>query len=181
MGERMRLRGRTKLALLAVLALAVVALTASAGTATGASAASAVPLAGTGSPQTGDFTPSSGEVAGDEFAGEGEDEDTGPDPYGGTISLSGGAGQGSSVNSGKKAKSNPTFNFVFEGLNHYQQRYARGGNQFSVEPPDQGMCAGNGYVVEAVNDVMNVFSAATGNSRFRTTPRPTSSAASRAT
>jgi len=160
----MRLRGRTKLALLAVLALAVVALTASAGTATGASAASAVPLAGTGSPQTGDFTPSSGEVAGDEFAGEGEDEDTGPDPYGGTISLSGGAGQGSSVNSGKKAKSNPTFNLGFEGLNHYQQRYARGGNQFSVEPPDQGMCVGNGYVVEAVNDVMNVFSAATGNS-----------------
>src|SRR5947207_7098569 len=164
MGERMRLRGRTKLALLAVLALAVVALTASAGTATGASAASAVPLAGTGSPQTGDFTPSSGEVAGDEFAGEGEDEDTGPDPYGGTISLSGGAGQGSSVNNGKKAKSNPTFNLGFQGLNHYQQRFARGGNQFSVEPPDQGMCAGNGYVVEAVNDVFNVFSQSTGAS-----------------
>src|SRR5881394_3281379 len=164
MGERMRLRGRTKLALLAVLALAVVALTASAGTATGASAASAVPLAGTGSPQTGDFTPSSGEVAGDEFAGEGEDEDTGPDPYGGTISLSGGAGQGSSVNSRKKAKSNPTFNLGFEGLNHYQQRYSRGGNQFSVEPPDQGMCVGNGFVVEAVNDVVNVYSASTGAS-----------------
>src|SRR5436190_11588411 len=163
MGERMRLRGRTKLALLAVLALAVVALTASAGTATGASAASAVPLAGTGSPQTGDFTPPSGEAAGAEFAREGEDEDTGPDPYGGTISLSGGAGQGSSVNSGKEAKSNSTFNLGFEGLNHYQQRYARGGNQFSVEPPDQGMCVGNGYVVEAVNDVLNVFDTA-GNS-----------------
>jgi len=153
----MRLRGRTKLALLAVLALAVVALTASAGTATGASAASAVTLAGTGSPQTGEFTPSSGEGAGDEFAGEDEDADTGPDPFNGSISLSGGAGQGGSANSAKKAKSNPTFNFGFEGLNHYQQRYSRGGNQFSVEPPDQGMCVGNGYIVEAVNDVMNVY------------------------
>ena len=68
------------------------------------------------------------------------------------------------MNSGKKAKSNPTFNSGFEGLNHYQQRYSRGGNQFSVEPPDQGMCVGNGYVVEAVNDVLNVFDAATGAS-----------------
>ena len=49
------------------------------------------------------------------------------------------------------------FKIGFEGLNHYQQRYSRGGNQFSVEPPDQGMCVGNGYVVEAVNDVFNVF------------------------
>src|SRR6476619_7097236 len=159
MGERMRLRGRTKLALLAVLALAVVALTASAGTATGASAASSVPRAGTGSPQTGEFTPSgSGDVIDEEFAGEGEESDEGPDPFNGPISLSGGgAGQGGSVNSAKKAKSDPTFNMGFEGLNHYQQRYSRGGNQFSVVPPDQGMCVGNGYVVEAVNDVLNIF------------------------
>ena len=33
----------------------------------------------------------------------------------------------------------------------------RGGNQFTVEPPDQALCVGNGYVVEAVNDVLNVF------------------------
>src|SRR5919204_2323665 len=164
MGERMRLRGRTKLALLAGLALAVCGLTAATGTATGASAGASVPLAGTGGPQTGAFTPWDGS-AGEEFAGaEGEN---GPDPYAGNIidrSLSTGAGNGVSVNSGKKAKSNPTFNFGFEGLNFYQQRYARGGNQFSVEPPDQGMCAGNGYVVEAVNDVLNVFSQATGAS-----------------
>src|SRR5205823_7206675 len=48
----------------------------------------------------------------------------------------------------------------FEGLNFYQQRYARGGNQFSVEPPDQGLCAGNGFELEAVNDVLNVFNSA---------------------
>jgi hypothetical protein len=156
----MRLRGRSRPALLAVVALAVVGLTAaSAGTATGASAASAVPRAGTGSPQTGEFTPSgSGDVFDEEFAGEGEESDEGPDPFDGSISLSeGAAGHGASVNSAKKAKSNPTFNGGFEGLNHYQQRYSRGGNQFSVEPPDQGMCVGNGYVVEAVNDVLNIF------------------------
>jgi len=149
------------------LAFAVVALTAAAGTATGASAASSslVPKVGTGGPQTGPFTSWDG-TAGDEFAGA-EDEDT-PDPYGGNIidrSLSaGGVAAGASTTSGKKAKSNPTFNFGFEGLNHYQQRYSRGGNQFSIEPPDQGMCVGNGYVVEAVNDVVNVYSAATGAS-----------------
>ena len=88
---------------------------------------------------------------------EGED---GPDPYPGTIvnrSLSTGTGNGVSVNSGKKAKSNPQFKTGFEGLNLFQQRYARGGNQFTVEPPDQALCVGNGYVVEAVNDVLNVF------------------------
>jgi len=154
----MRPRGRTKLALLAVLALAVVALAASAGTATGASA---VPRVGTGSPQTGEFTPSGNNDAVDEeFAGEGEETDEGPDPYSGTISFSSGAGGGVSVTSGKKAKSNPTFNVGFEGLNHYQQRYARGGNQFSVEPPDQALCVGNGYELEAVNDVLNIYNAA---------------------
>jgi hypothetical protein len=123
-----------------------------------------IPIGGTGSARTGDFTPSSaGDVTQDEFP-TGEESDEGPNPYDGTISLSSGAGGGPSVSSGKKAKSNPTFNFGFEGLNFYQQRYARGGNQFSVEPPDQGMCAGNGYVVEAVNDVLNVYSQATGAS-----------------
>jgi hypothetical protein len=161
----MRLRGRTKLALLGVLALAVCALTASTGTATGASAASAVPLAGTGSPQTGAFTPWDGS-AGEEFANEADDEES-PDPYSGNIvdrSLSGGGGNGASASSGKKAKSNPTFNLGFQGLNFYQQRYSRGGNQFSVEPPDQGMCASSSYIVEAVNDVLNVFNASDGTS-----------------
>jgi hypothetical protein len=162
----MRLRGKTKFALLAVLALVVGVLTASAGTATGASAAvsSLVPKVGTGGPQTGAFTPWDG-TGGAEFPTQ-EDEDQ-PDAFAGDIvdrSLSPGVGGAVSTTTGKKAKSNPQFNFGFEGLNFYQQRYARGGNQFSVEPPDQGMCAGNGYVVEAVNDVLNVYSAATGAS-----------------
>jgi hypothetical protein len=130
--------------------------------ATAGPAASQVSLSSTGSPQTSDFTPSGmGDVTQVEFAGQ-EDEADGPGPYPGIItdrSLSDGVGNGVSVNSGKKAKSNPTFNAGFEGLNHYQQRYARGGNQFSLEPPDQGLCVGNGYVVEAVNDVLNVYNA----------------------
>jgi hypothetical protein len=146
-----------------VSAVAVVWLTAAA-PAGAARAATQVPLGATGSPQTGDFTPWNGDATQDEFP-MGEESDEGPDPYNGTISLSGsGTGGGASVNSGKRAKSNPKLSFGFEGLNHYQQRYARGGNQFSVEPPDQGLCVGNGYVVEPVNDVLNIFSAATGES-----------------
>jgi hypothetical protein len=45
----------------------------------------------------------------------------------------------------------------FNGLYHRQQRRANGGNQFSVEPPDQGLCVGNGFVLETVNTVMNVY------------------------
>jgi len=121
-----------------------------------------IPRAGTGSPQTGEYTPSgAGDVTDEEFAGEADGE-SGPDAYPGNIvdrSLSSGGGHGASVNSGAKAKSNPQFKFGFEGLNFYQQRYARGGNQFSVEPPDQGLCVGNGYELEAVNDVLNIFNA----------------------
>jgi hypothetical protein len=119
-----------------------------------------IPSAGTSSPQTGGFSPSgSGDVTQAEFPGQ-LDEADGPGPYPGTIvnrSLSNGTGNGVSVKSGKKAKSNPQFNTGFEGLNLYQQRYARGGNQFTVEPPDQALCVGNGYVLEAVNDVLNVY------------------------
>ena len=45
----------------------------------------------------------------------------------------------------------------FNGLNLRNQRLANGGNQFTLEPPDQGLCAGNGYVVESTNDVIRVF------------------------
>jgi hypothetical protein len=47
---------------------------------------------------------------------------------------------------------------TFKGLNHRDQRTADGGNQFSLEPPDQGLCVGNGFVLETVNDVIRVFS-----------------------
>ena len=119
-----------------------------------------VQLAGTSSPTAGAFTSSgSGDVTQVEFGGQ-LDEPQGPGPYPGVIvnrSLSRGNGNGVSVSSGRKAKSDPVFAAGFEGLNLYQQRYARGGNQFTVEPPDQALCVGNGYVVEAVNDVLNIY------------------------
>jgi hypothetical protein len=45
----------------------------------------------------------------------------------------------------------------FDGLDMRDQRLANGGNQFSVEPPDQGLCAGNGFILESTNDVLRVF------------------------
>jgi hypothetical protein len=156
----MRSSWKHVLVLGSVLAFAICALAASAGTAarTATLATSLVPKVGTGGPQTGDFSPSGqSDVTDEEFAGEGQDEGAGPNPFNGTISLSNGTGTGPSVANGPKAKSKPQVDTSFDGLNLYQQRYARGGNQFTVEPPDQGLCAGNGYVVEAVNDVLNVF------------------------
>jgi hypothetical protein len=46
---------------------------------------------------------------------------------------------------------------TFDGLNFHDQRFANNGNQFSVEPPDQGLCVGNGFVLESVNDVLRIF------------------------
>ena len=114
---------------------------------------------------TGAYTPSgSGDATQAELPGQ-PDSPSAPTPFAGTItdrSLS--LGKQSDVGvvaaGTNKAKSNPTFNTGFEALNIYQQRYARGGNQFTVEPPDQGLCVGGGFVVEAVNDVFNVYNAA---------------------
>ncbi len=66
-------------------------------------------------------------------------------------------GKGKPISSNKKPKSNPVLNLTLEGLNFFNQRFANGGNQFSVEPPDQGLCVGNGYVLETVNDVLRVY------------------------
>jgi hypothetical protein len=47
----------------------------------------------------------------------------------------------------------------FDGITHRQQRLASNGNQFSLEPPDQGLCVGNGFIFETVNDALNVYNA----------------------
>ena len=44
----------------------------------------------------------------------------------------------------------------FNGLTQAQQRLADGGHQFTVEPPDQGLAVGNGYVIEAVNLALRI-------------------------
>ena len=45
----------------------------------------------------------------------------------------------------------------FQGLDHFDTRTRDGGNAFSLEPPDQALCVGNGKVLESVNDVLVVF------------------------
>jgi hypothetical protein len=45
----------------------------------------------------------------------------------------------------------------WEGANSYANDWSFNGNQFSVEPPDQGLCAGNGFVFETVNQVIQVY------------------------
>jgi hypothetical protein len=50
----------------------------------------------------------------------------------------------------------------FNGLSHFDQRNAGTGiytnTQFSTEPPDQGLAAGEGFILEAVNDALAVYS-----------------------
>ena len=60
--------------------------------------------------------------------------------------------------------STPNLVTSFAGLNHFDQRFgsSAGGNQFSLEPPDQGLCVGsdgngNTRVLEVLNDVMRVY------------------------
>ncbi|HEX6656338.1 MAG TPA: hypothetical protein VF153_09015, partial [Candidatus Limnocylindria bacterium] len=61
----------------------------------------------------------------------------------------------------------------FRGLNHFDQRFAGTGqytnSQFSLEPPDQALCVGNGYLVESVNTVIRVRST---NGSILTAPLP---------
>ncbi len=54
--------------------------------------------------------------------------------------------------------SGPLGSSGFNGLTHADQRLADGGNQFSIEPPDQGLAVGNGFVLEAVNLALRVRS-----------------------
>ena len=115
-----------------------------------------IALAGTGSLSTAG-APTGDATTGFEFPTI--ENEASPNAFDGTIdrSLSRGSGSAIVTATAKRAKSSPQLGTSFQGLNLFQQRYARGGNQFTVEPPDQALCVGNGYVVEAVNDVVNVF------------------------
>ena len=63
------------------------------------------------------------------------------------------------VASSAVAATNPGVQTSIQGLNHRDQRLANGGNQFSLEPPDQALCVGNGFTVESTNSVLRVFNA----------------------
>src|SRR3954465_8881466 len=44
----------------------------------------------------------------------------------------------------------------FNGLHQAERRLAAGANQFTIEPPDQALAVGNGFVVEAVNLALRI-------------------------
>ena len=56
---------------------------------------------------------------------------------------------------------NPGAATGFNGLTHADQRNAGTGQyvntQFSLEPPDQGLCVGHGFVIEPINDAFAVY------------------------
>lgn len=65
----------------------------------------------------------------------------------------------------------------FPGLTHFDQRSAGTGSyvntQFTLEPPDQGMCVGRGLVMEIINNALAVYNSSgkllsgpTANSQF---------------
>ena len=47
---------------------------------------------------------------------------------------------------------------TWDALNQFDSRFSDGGNQFSAEPPDQGLCVSPGYVLEPVNSVVQIYS-----------------------
>ncbi|WP_266171213.1 hypothetical protein [Dyella subtropica] len=94
-------------------------------------------------------------TAGDADSGNG----LGPQPIVNRSVAHGHAGS-SRMGNANRAKSRPELLGGFDGLNFHDQRFANGGNQFSVEPPDQGLCAGNGFIMESVNDVLAIYSSA---------------------
>lgn len=93
-------------------------------------------------------------TSGDADSGSGDD--FGPQPVV-DRSIAKGRSGSNRMGNAKRAKSSPELLGGFNGLNFHDQRFANGGNQYSVEPPDQGMCSGNGFVMESVNDVWAVY------------------------
>jgi hypothetical protein len=98
-------------------------------------------------------------TSGDADSGDGSD--LGPQPVV-NRGITHGRNGSQSMGNAHRAKSNPELLGGFNGLNFHDQRYSNGGNQFSVEPPDQGLCTGNGFVMESVNDVLAIYDS-TGN------------------
>src|SRR5437879_6185980 len=79
-------------------------------------------------------------------ASEGDKRGIPPDP-----------GSGIPATSATIAKSNPELRLSFDGIRMIDSRLADSGNALAFEPPDQGLCAGNGFVLESVNHALRVY------------------------
>ena len=106
------------------------------------------------------ITVGSGEVQGKVFdsrltgadAGREFSSVAGPNP-----NLATGPGQGVAAVSAIIASANPELTLSFDGIRVRDSRFADGGQTFTVEPPDQGLCVGNGFVLETVNSALRVY------------------------
>ena len=67
------------------------------------------------------------------------------------------SGRPSRQHSSVIVRNGPQLRGSFHALDHFDSRTADNGNNFSNEPPDQGMCVGNGKVFESVNTAVQVY------------------------
>jgi hypothetical protein len=87
-------------------------------------------------------------IANPEFHAEEGDEGDAPEPT---------PGPAPRVRNAQVNAAGAEVGLTFQGINHRDQRLARNGTQFSLEPPDQALCVGPDHVVESVNDALRVY------------------------
>jgi hypothetical protein len=100
--------------------------------------------------------PTPGDVVGEDEIRSPEVEARQNSPQGGSAVLNGNVRPPSAASVPVTQNANGVTS-SFEGSNHFDSRYSGGGNQFSGEPPDQGMCVGGDRVFEIVNNVVQVY------------------------
>lgn len=91
-----------------------------------------------------------------------------PRPAAGTASAAAATAAGLAppvVASTSVTNAQPGLQRSWQGINNFQQSRAFG---FSVEPPDQALCVGNGFAFEAVNVALRVYHQSTGKPATRT-------------
>jgi hypothetical protein len=114
----------------------------------------ALPTQGTATPATG--MPGIGDVVGTTEIKSPEVEARENSPQGGSSVLNGRVRPPSAA-SVPATDDQGGVTSSFEGLNHFDSRFSGGGNAFSGEPPDQGLCVGGDFVFEIVNSVVQVY------------------------
>jgi hypothetical protein len=100
--------------------------------------------------------PSPGDVVGTTEIKSPEVEARENSPQGGSSVLNGNVRPPSAASVPVTQSSNGVTS-SFEGSNHFDSRYSGNGNQFSAEPPDQGLCVSGTQVFEIVNSVVQVY------------------------
>ncbi|MDQ1422518.1 MAG: hypothetical protein QOD72_16, partial [Acidimicrobiaceae bacterium] len=140
--------------------LAIVPATVSSGTASAAAKPTTRRISRSGSAS---FTGTTAGVIG-AFETPGLPEEDSPGVTDRSHSGGGGAPVGPGTQPHPVTTSTPGLVTSFDALNHFQNRFGStaGNNQFSLEPPDQGLCVGsdgngNTRILEVLNDVLRVY------------------------